>query len=533
MRAVHRQPAVDDGVRKNAGPTRTASTVGRRSLLPQRALAGPDTNPEEKRVTGLPKSSLRQLEVLAGEHTCSSTRHVLPYRSGTDEKQRDELLIPVERKRDDIARSRLSFSTACAEGSSASSSRSWSSRKPEEAEIDLTLTSLGQDMDPTAAQTNEAASHISCPRSDTVIANPLRDDSVLLPSSISKCTDTGQAISQTAPRYTSKTPGLAKQISDKDGSQPTHSVSPRYKPTAYRAISSRKNDKAGSQLSAVPRVPPLQLVSSGRQPAFSTLQQPFRPRKSSKVIPASLATDPLNQLGQLGGISHECAQLQIELLHLHLLHARSAAAQNQWQHSAEKYYRDRFRSLAEQHAKLKDQESNIQQQVNITAIRDWCRGLPDGKAADRLRVLVKFISEVSAMIGAEGKHTHTVKAFEHWYMRASCIRQPREQFQSPRDGLYDFVEGIGDGWRAEMTLLERELGAFLRELQVLGKPDEGSSLARVLNSFRIILTDMMEELEIMWSIEDGMVSEDQLWVKESVSQVAFDVSNDIGQARSN
>ncbi len=89
------------------------------------------------------------------------------------------------------------------------------------------------------------------------------------------------------------------------------------------------------------------------------------------------------------------------------------------------------------------------------------------------------------------------------------------------------MEGIGDGWKAEVALLQLKIQTFHEQVRALGEVQPQSDLARCLVNLSSMLGNMMEELDLVQRIEGQMVLQGQMWIKKSIDRLAADVSCDI------
>jgi len=121
------------------------------------------------------------------------------------------------------------------------------------------------------------------------------------------------------------------------------------------------------------------------------------------------------------------------------------------------------------------------------------------------------------------KYERVIGIFEDWFASAQRTRSSR---CGPGDVELEFMESIGDGWKAEVAYWERKLMASARELQQLGEPREGSSIARVVALLRGAVDRMVEELAVVKALERDVVRAEARWVNEEVAKMAWDVGDD-------
>lgn len=264
------------------------------------------------------------------------------------------------------------------------------------------------------------------------------------------------------------------------------------------------------------------------KPTFSTLQQHFTPRRAPKDATPSFSTRLQNEQHMTDRLSREYADLKLDLLQLHMLHRNSSTIQQEWQHSAEDRFRARFHDLALAHKSLTTREGEFQEQVNAWAFIAWGSGTDGLTIEHKVLVLSGILSEVWDLSEPNGKYSCLLESFEHWHARASRVLQLQKQPDVSQTGLVSSMEGIGDGWKAEVALLQSKVHSFHEQIGVLGEVQPQSDLARCLVSLSSVLSNMMEELDLVQRIEGQMVLQGQTWIKKSIDRLAADVTCEIG-----
>ena len=142
--------------------------------------------------------------------------------------------------------------------------------------------------------------------------------------------------------------------------------------------------------------------------------------------------------------------------------------------------------------------------------------------------LSRVIKEVEAMIGEDGKFERVRVVWEGWWEQVQRIRAEREV---GNHGKLSFVEGIGDGWKAEAMVIERELGYLRRDLGNCGVRDDGgkSCLGRLVRGWGELVKGLEEELDLLQWIEGETMVEEQRWVEDIVGGLGKGVSEVIGR----
>ena len=295
-----------------------------------------------------------------------------------------------------------------------------------------------------------------------------------------------------------------------------------------RSVSQQLDPKATSRLGSI-RTPSLRQSSVNNQkPAFSAMQQRFTPKKA-KSRPTSPSTQPL---GMDKIPSADIFHLQMELAQLHLLHRSAATVQKQWEGSARASLQQRFSALQERHVDLKDIAHQQQILINQLGLVSWSQGKTGTQIAEKLQLLSRNISDVGNLIDAEGKYTRILEIFESWFAQALDIREKRDVKATKTGKDLGFNEGLGDGWKAEAMVLERELTYCLRDLKGFGILHDVSSLGRILSLYSRLVVSMLEELDLIQWIENDIMVQETCWVERTIHNLASNVSEDIGSIAS-
>jgi len=290
----------------------------------------------------------------------------------------------------------------------------------------------------------------------------------------------------------------------------------RHNRVKSQQISSQKPTDEGRPASSEP-------APKSQRPAFSTLQQHFTPRKASKASTPSLLAPPSSKPATDDILSPSTLHLQIQLAQLHLLHRSSATTQSQWETSAKTHFKRELRNLSTQEAELQRLERDRHAAINYPALAAWSRST---EFAERIQILSRTLQEISSLLEGGSKYERVIGVFEAWFAGAQRIRNSRCGPSREEEAELEFVESIGDGWKADVAYWERKLMASARELLQLGEPREGSRIARVVALLRGTVDGMVEELAVVKGIERDVVLAEARWVNEEVAKMAWDVGDD-------
>lgn len=126
------------------------------------------------------------------------------------------------------------------------------------------------------------------------------------------------------------------------------------------------------------------------------------------------------------------------------------------------------------------------------------------------------------MLEEGSKYERVISSFETWFTDAQRTRSSRCAGKAE----LEFVEGMGDGWKADVAHWERKLRASARELQSLGEPRQGNRVARVVALLRGAVEGMVEELGVVKAVERDVVVAEARWVEGEVAKIAWGGGDD-------
>jgi hypothetical protein len=263
-------------------------------------------------------------------------------------------------------------------------------------------------------------------------------------------------------------------------------------------------------------------ITKTARPAFSTLQQHFTPRKTSKA-PTSTFLHP----GPAPGAGHlppEITSLQSELLQLHLLHASSAEATQQWNLDARRCLHKKFEEVASFYRAMLESERAGQEQKNLQALLEWSGGSSSVGLVEYIQILSGPLHELPSLLGAGGRFERLIGEFEHWISRVEHLSS-RRLTSTLNDGNSESVEGLGDSWKAENAALVRKVTSFARDLDQVQRPSEGSSIASIVDTCKALLNGLSEELHVIQTIEAAVVAKEKEWVEARLQAFARNIGS--------
>ena len=283
----------------------------------------------------------------------------------------------------------------------------------------------------------------------------------------------------------------------------------------------RHNPTAGLLQST--SLPQRQSSMEHSRPEFSATQQHFSPKDAIQLNPSSLSSQPSTDTSPSGDIF----RLQMELAQLHLLHRSVFSVQSQWENSAKRSFEHQFGALCERHIELKEIAYQQQTLINQISLVRWSQGRSGAQISENVQLLSHSIAEICNLLGLEGKYTHILEIFESWFSQALRVRSQREPNGRENGRDLDLIDGIGDGWKAEAMVLERELTYSARDLEGFGEVFEKSSLCRILSMYRKLVMGLLEELDLVQWIENEIMSQETVWIESTIHNLASIVSESI------
>jgi hypothetical protein len=321
-----------------------------------------------------------------------------------------------------------------------------------------------------------------------------------------------------APRSSARLAGLSRTASVKTKFESSTSG-------ATACSNSRLDDASG------PQPQRQELLKEGTaktaRPAFSTLQQHFTPKKTSKA-PTSTFLHP----GPAPGTGHlppEVISLQSELLQLHLLHASSAEATQQWHSDAKRTLHRRFEEVASLHQAMLESDRAGQEQKNLQALLEWSAGTSSVGLIEYIQILSGPLHELPSLLETGGRFERLMGEFEHWISRVEHLWSSRRTSTS-HDGSLESIEGLGDLWKAENAALIRKVTSFARDLDQVQHPSGGSSIACIVDTCRSLLEGLSDELHVIQAIEAEVAEKEKEWVETRLQAFARDSSSSSADA---
>ena len=282
---------------------------------------------------------------------------------------------------------------------------------------------------------------------------------------------------------------------------------------------------------------PIRLAQKDATPVVPTERSRLREPSTTSAAKASRLAQPEQKdtgasSRQGFSYSRETLDPRLELLHAHVIHRNSQATEEEWKASARRHYQKRFKVLQDRSKELDEKEIAHLEQKNAGALIDW-GNQKDGMTLDqKIHKVSSILDQVWRLSAAEGQYTHAIQAFEHWLLAAEGVRQRRKAGKDAR-ARFGVVEGLGDGWKAEVQSLHDSLVEAASDIMALCEIfADSSDIQRCILVTTEALTHMLEELELITSIEEQMTADEQTWVKGSINDIAAGLKDGLALAQS-
>lgn len=215
----------------------------------------------------------------------------------------------------------------------------------------------------------------------------------------------------------------------------------------------------------------------------------------------------------------EIASLQSELLQLHLMHEASAQVSRRWEVSAKRSLHMKFEEVASMYEVMLEQERAGKEQKNLKSLLEWSTGRSSEGLVDQIQKISGPLHELPSLVEPGGRLYRLVEDFEEWLHRVQQVQSAREDSLRDGTGLRS-VEGLGDSWEADNAALIRRLTSFTRDLDGLVHLSPGSSIACIVDTFKLLLEGVLDELHTMQRIGGDVVTKEKEWVEDRLQGIA-------------
>lgn len=267
------------------------------------------------------------------------------------------------------------------------------------------------------------------------------------------------------------------------------------------------------------QAPNRHLSIKNQKPPFSTFQQRFSPTTGLKTPVISLSA----QAGANFRIaSTEVFQSQVELTQLYLLYRSAAAVHSQWLESADQSIESHFVAVSERHRHFQRYIQGHRASINQSALLNWYEGTSSAEFSQDVQLLSRNVLELHRLLDSGAKYPSILRRFESWLSNACHLRDSRKHAHALEQNT-EYIESIGDDWRAEIAILEKKLATCSRELACMRKPQENSALGHAISGFQTMVTNCLDELDTIQIIESDVLAQEMLHVECQIHEI-YDTS---------
>ena len=222
--------------------------------------------------------------------------------------------------------------------------------------------------------------------------------------------------------------------------------------------------------------------------------------------------------------SQSLVDSSLELLQLHAIHSRAGKTQREWIESARKSYESQFMEIVAFREAVQAREKDLLMQRNASAVIEWGSRAGGDTLARRVQVLSSTLDEAWHLSSPTGRYSSIVQAFEHWYENATKLTVDSSTRSKGFQARSIVTEGLGDGWKAEVAALQDSLLQGANDILSLGDVEGESDIVRAITLALELIKNMLEELELMESVEQNIVQQQRGRVKASLNDLTREVS---------
>jgi hypothetical protein len=195
------------------------------------------------------------------------------------------------------------------------------------------------------------------------------------------------------------------------------------------------------------------------------------------------------------------------------LHKVSSGIEKEWRTSAKRKLGARFHSVVDRNKNLVDIEVEEIGKANAAAFRKLQDlGSPGWGLQEQTVLLDEVITGVWNLGESGGKYARVVRKFERWLSKCQDVMEVREHDGVEHDDIV-FLEELDRGWLDDCSFLGRKLENWRDQLEDIGSPDPGSSVATVVDGCKSLVRGMLMELGVMGQIERNAMSVEMDWIK--------------------
>lgn len=314
----------------------------------------------------------------------------------------------------------------------------------------------------------------------------------------------------------SKTKLTNDRVADISVTASKEAPSTTHKNATLTERTSPDQEQSRSQRSSLNTTTSKSISNQPTRPAFNTLQQHYTPKKAAKPPTLSIIAASPTKNANVNVLSSETMRLQTELLELHLLHRTSAEIQRQWEQSAESTLHHQYEEVAERYRALRFDQRKAQEQTDLQALREWGASHDICSFSKKVELLSHTLQDLGNIDKTGGKFALAITTFERWIVLSESVQDLGQSIDAGYAQGTEFLEGLGEDWRAEVATLETRLASRALDLKRLGQPLQGSSIAYLVQICTTSVMQMSEELKTMREIECEVLAKQAAGIRQAI-----------------
>ncbi|KAL9105917.1 MAG: hypothetical protein Q9227_008977 [Pyrenula ochraceoflavens] len=251
------------------------------------------------------------------------------------------------------------------------------------------------------------------------------------------------------------------------------------------------------------------------KPRFSTYQQHFTPKKSTKApVQAYLHSDSEDKSARP---SSPASPLEDELFLLSLLHSSSHTTQGQWEQSAKATLRKFFKDVSRKQKSLFDAGQLHMTNQNLTELSKWLDRGPL-TMEQKLQALSQCVRDVSSLSRDNGLIEQVLKEFQTWYDNVTDILGAKASKSRERYNQFTMISPIDEQWADKARNALHKLEACEEQLENLGTADESTAIGKVLKAHKSLVSGLHAEVKVTIDIEKMVMGQEDHWRSVVISK---------------
>ena len=263
------------------------------------------------------------------------------------------------------------------------------------------------------------------------------------------------------------------------------------------------------------------------KPQFSTYQQHFSPKKAPKAPTISAAHhEPGDEIQEAS--TPRVIRLQNELLQLQLLYISSCQTLPQQERNVKLRLNRRFDLLVEDHRAIAAQEQDYCAGASHVALQQWLIAPQPWSGSERIQLLSRCVQDLGDLTGSRGRFTAAMEQFEAWFQVMILTLDARSDGIASEHGGDVSVPPLSQDWHDSVSVLTGKLERLNEILKSLGQANANIGLGQVLDSHKLLLSNLLQELESSCRIVKLVLEKERKWIGSSIGEILEETKNPTG-----